>query len=89
MFNLTQKQDNDKSQRECKNYRKCKKDYSWNPGTCICGNGKDLKSFFDTSVIACDEFIIAKDRVSTNIRNTIPTNMTNTLFCQRILIIRR
>ena len=27
-----------KNQCECKNYRKCKKDYSWNPSTCICEN---------------------------------------------------
>ena len=37
-----------------KNYRKCKKDYSWNPSTCICGNSKYLESIADTSVIECD-----------------------------------
>ena len=25
-----------KCQCECKNYQKCKKDYSWNPSACIC-----------------------------------------------------
>ena len=36
---------------ECKNYRTCKKEYSWNPSTCICENSKYLKSIDDTSVI--------------------------------------
>ena len=30
-----------------------KKDYSWNPSTCICENGKYLKSIADTLVICC------------------------------------
>ena len=42
---------------KCKNYRTCKKDYSWNPSTCICENGNCLKSIVDDSVIACDEII--------------------------------
>ena len=29
----------------------CKKDYSWNPSTCICENGISLKRIADTSVI--------------------------------------
>ena len=29
---------------KCKKYRTCKKEYSWNPSTCICENGKYLKS---------------------------------------------
>ena len=36
---------------ECKNYRKCKKDYSWNSDICICENSKYLKIIADTSVI--------------------------------------
>ena len=39
---------------ECNNYRKCKKDYSWNPSTFICENDKYLKSIADTSVIEFD-----------------------------------
>ena len=31
--NSNQKWDNKTCQCECKCYRKCKKDYSWNPGT--------------------------------------------------------
>ena len=49
---------------ECKNYHKCKKDYSWNPSTCICENSKYLKSIADTSVIACDETISVMNIVS-------------------------
>ena len=33
---------------QCKNYLKCKKDYSRNPSTCICENSKYLKSIADT-----------------------------------------
>ena len=38
--NSKQKLNNKTCQQECKNYRKCKKDYSWNPSTCICENRK-------------------------------------------------
>ena len=48
-----------------KNYCKCKKDYSWNPSTCICENSKYLKSVADTSVTDCDEIIIFMNNVST------------------------
>ena len=34
--NLNQKWSNRTCQCECQNYDKCKKDYSWNPSTCIC-----------------------------------------------------
>ena len=42
-----------------------KKDYSWNPSTCVCENSKYLKSIADTSVIECDEIISALYVVST------------------------
>ena len=48
---------------ECENYRKCKKDYSWNPSTCICENSKYLKNITDTSVDECDENITVMDIV--------------------------
>ena len=38
--NSNQKWNNETCQCECKNYRKCKKDYSWNPSTCISKNSK-------------------------------------------------
>ena len=63
-------------QRECKHYHKCKKDYSWNPSTCICENSKYLKSITKTSVIACDEIVSVMDIISTKMRITLATNVT-------------
>ena len=48
---------------ECKNYRKCEKDYNWNPSTCICENGKYLKSIADTSVTEFYEIVTVLDNV--------------------------
>ena len=62
---------------ECKNYRKCKKDYSWNPSTCICEN-KYLKSIVDISVTVCDEVIVVMNIVSTKKTNAIATKVTIT-----------
>ena len=45
-----------------KSYRTYKKDYSWNPSTCICRNSKYLKI---TSLTECDEMISVMDIVST------------------------
>ena len=59
-----QKWNNQTCQRECKNYRRCKKDYSWNLTTCICENGKYLKSIVDDSKIVCDEIIYVMDIIS-------------------------
>ena len=63
--NSNEKWNNKICQCECKNYRTCTKDYSWNPSICI------------SSVILRNEIINAADSVSTNLKNTIPTNMTN------------
>ena len=54
-----------------KKWNKCKKDYCWNPSTCICENNKYLKSIADTSVAECDEIVIVMDIVSTKKTNTI------------------
>ena len=51
------------------------KNYSWNPITCICENGKNLKRIADTSVITCNEVIYAMDIVSTNV-SIISANVT-------------
>ena len=51
--------------------------YSWNPRTCICENGKYLKSFADDLKIVCDEIIYVMDIVSTILTNTTPVNVTN------------
>ena len=37
-----------------------KKYYNWNPNTCICNNGKYLKSIVDDSKIVCDGYYINK-----------------------------
>ena len=70
---------NDKTcQYECKNYRTCKKDYSWDTSTCIRENIKYLKKVADTSVIECDEVTTVMDIASTKKTNTIATNVTST-----------
>ena len=50
----------------CKKCSKCKKNYSWNPSTCIYENGK-------YSVLAN-----VSNTLSTNMTNTISTNVTST-----------
>ena len=44
---------------DSKIYCQFKKDYIWNPSTCICENDKYFKSIADTSVIVCNEIINA------------------------------
>ena len=63
---------------KCKNYRKCKKDYGWNPSTCICENSKYLKCIADISMTECDETVIVMDIIATKKTNTIATNVTST-----------
>ena len=80
--NSNQKWNNYKSRCDCKNPKEhhlCKKDYIWNPSTCICEKFEYLASTVDASVIMCDEIINAADCVSTNVTSAIPTNMTNTI----------
>ena len=50
---------NDKCLCECKKRHVCEKDYTWNPVTCSCKNGKYLASIMDDSAITCDEIIDA------------------------------
>ena len=59
-----------------KNYRK---DYSWNPATCIYQKSMCSKSIVENWVIMCDEIITATDIVTTNMTNTVTENMTNTV----------
>ena len=77
--NSNQKQNNKAYQCECKNYRKCKKDYGWNPSTCICENSKYLKCIADTSVTECDEIKLVINNVPTKKTNTIVTKRENTI----------
>ena len=61
----------------------CKKDYSWNPITCIFENVKDLKSIFDDPKIVCDEIIQVIDIASANITNTISKNVSTILMVDK------
>ena len=79
-----QKWNNKTCQCECKNYHNCRKDYSWNPSTCICENRKCFKNIADTSVIACDEVISVMDIVSTEMTNTIATNVTKNCQSKKV-----
>ena len=78
-----QKWNNTTCQNECKNYRKCKKDYSRNPNTFICENSKCLKSIANTSITECDEIIIVIDAITTKNANTIATNVRSTASINR------
>ena len=77
--NSKQKRKNETGQWECKNYRTCKKDNSWNPGTSVCDNGKYLKSTADDSKVVCDEIIYIMDIVSINMANTMAKYATSTV----------
>ena len=41
-----------------------KKDYSWNPNTCICENTKYLISVTNTSMAKCHEIVIVMNSLS-------------------------
>ena len=51
-----------------------KKNYNWNPSSCVCENSRYLKSIVEYSVVVCDEIISVMDSVSANVTNTISTN---------------
>ena len=74
-----QNSNSDTWQCECKKFRTCKEDYSWNSSTCICENVNNLKSIPDISINVCGEIKNARDSVPTNVPNNISTNMTNTI----------
>ena len=76
---LNQKWNNEICQCECKNYRTCKKGYSWNPNIRIFENGKNLKIIAGDSSIVCDEIIYVMDIVSINVANTISKNAAITV----------
>ena len=63
-FNSNQWWNNDRCQYECKKHHIYKKDYIWNPSTCICENEKYLASIMNESVIMHNKVI----------EKTIPTN---------------
>ena len=55
--NSNQKWNDYKYRCECKKHHICEKDYTWNPATCSCENGKYLASIIYDLVITCDEII--------------------------------
>ena len=59
---------------EFKNYNKCKKDYSWNPRSCVCENSKYSKHIVNDSRIVCDEIIYVMYIVLTNVTSTASKN---------------
>ena len=63
MFQLKKKRHKCKLRSTTWNCTTYKKDYSWNPSTCICENDKYLKRFVDDSKIVCDEIIYVIDIV--------------------------
>ena len=56
------------------NYGTCKKDYNYNPSTCICENSRYLNS---SSVTECDEIKSVIDIVSTKETNVMSTPLIN------------
>ena len=81
--NSSQNWNNKTCQCEGESYCTCKKKYSWNPSICTSESSKYLKSFVDTSVIACDEFVSFMDIVSTKERNTITENVSISCYSEK------
>ena len=42
----------------------CERDFTWNPSTCTCKNGKYSGSIIGDSVFMCDDIIVAAKAVS-------------------------
>ena len=76
--NSNQKLNNKRCQCECKNYCKCKRDYSWHPRTCICEKSDYLKSVGDSSVTEWDKIVIVLGISSTKKTSTIATFVVST-----------
>ena len=74
IYNSNQKWNDEVCQCEWKSYCTCKIDNRWNPS--IFKNGKYLKSIVDDKKIVGDEIIYVMDILSTNVANTISTNMS-------------
>ena len=82
--NLNQKWNNKTCQCQYENYRKCKKDCSWNLGTYISEDSKYSKSIAHTSVITCEEIISFMDIVSTKMTNTIALNVSTNCYTEKV-----
>ena len=68
--NSDQRWNNNKCQCKCRKRHLWKNDYSWNPATCSCENGKYLAIFMDDSAIMCDDVLESYAKET----KTIPTN---------------
>ena len=56
-----------------------KKDYTWNPSTCSCENGKYLASIMDDLTITCDE-IMESHNEETNFNEKKATCKTQNFY---------
>ena len=65
---------NDKCLCACKRYHAYEKDYTWNPATCSCQNGKYLASILNEWAIACDEVIDVQAKSNGKETKPFPTN---------------
>ena len=82
--NSNQKWNNKTCQCECKIYRMCIKDYTWNPSTYIWQNNKYLKSIAVTSVIEHDRIVSVMDVLSTKKTNTKATNVSINCYSEKV-----
>ena len=59
------------------------KDYTWNPATCNCENGKYLASIMDVSAVICDKVIDAHEAKSKQIlmKRKQPAKRKTSIFC--------
>ena len=65
----------------------CKKLYNWNRTTCICMNGKYLRSIIDNSVIMCDEIINTVRNVSTTVTSNLSTDFKTDSYTLHIVLL--
>ena len=65
----------------------CKKLYNWNRATCICMNGKYLRSIIDNSVIMCDEIISTVRNVSTTVTSNLSIDFKTDSYILYIILL--
>ena len=61
--------------------------YNWNRATCICMNGKYLRSIIDKSVIMCDEIINTVRNVSTTVTTNLSTDFKTDSYTLHIVLL--
>ena len=65
----------------------CKKLYNWNRATCICMNGKCLRSIIGNSVIMCDEIISTVCNVSTTVTSNLSIDFKTDSYILYIVLL--